>query len=69
MCRKNHGVAVDYYAVGDCGHEFMLGKRAYAGRSRDEIREQMLAKQAKIKPSQVPQGWSQDAADFINKLL
>ncbi len=34
MCRQNHGVAVDYYALGVCGYEFMLGKRPYKGRSR-----------------------------------
>lgn len=26
MCRQNHGVAVDYYAVGVMGYEFMLGR-------------------------------------------
>ena len=29
MCRQNHGVAVDYYAVGVCAYEFMLGRRPY----------------------------------------
>lgn len=26
MCRQNHGVAADYYAVGVIGYEFMLGR-------------------------------------------
>jgi hypothetical protein len=26
MCRQNHGVAVDYFAVGVMGYEFMMGK-------------------------------------------
>lgn len=26
MCRQNHGVAVDYYAVGVIGYECMIGK-------------------------------------------
>jgi len=44
MCRQNHGVAVDYYAVGVCGFEFMLGRRPYKGRSRKELRNQILEK-------------------------
>lgn len=26
MCRQNHGIAVDYYAVGVIGYECMFGK-------------------------------------------
>lgn len=26
MCRQNHGIAVDYYAMGIIGYEFMLGR-------------------------------------------
>lgn len=26
MCRQNHGVAVDYYAVGVLGYELMMGR-------------------------------------------
>ena len=26
MCRQNHGVAVDYFAVGVIGYEFMTGR-------------------------------------------
>ena len=26
MCRQNHSYAVDYFAVGVIGYEFMLGK-------------------------------------------
>jgi len=50
MCRQNHTFAVDYYALGVIGYEFMIGrviffyytiwqKRPYYGRSRQEIRE------------------------------
>ncbi|CAD8201675.1 unnamed protein product [Paramecium octaurelia] len=47
----------------------MLGRRPYLGRSRQEIREQMLAKQVVIKRQEIPLGWSLEAADFTNKLL
>jgi len=69
MCRQNHGVAADYFAVGVIMHELMMCRRPYQGKSRKEIRDQMLAKQARIKAEEVPQNWSLEAADFVNKLL
>lgn len=45
MCRQNHGVAVDYYAVGVIGYEFMMGWWPYNGKSRKEIWDAILAKQ------------------------
>ena len=44
-------------------------QRPYLGRSRREIRDQILARQAQIKRHEIPQGWTLQAADFINKLL
>jgi len=34
-----------------------------------EIRDAVLSKQHLIKKMEVPQGWSVDAADFVNKLI
>ena len=39
MCRQNHGVAVDYFALGVVCYEFMFGKRPYSGKNRKEIRD------------------------------
>ncbi|CAD8133768.1 unnamed protein product [Paramecium octaurelia] len=69
MCRQNHTYAVDYFALGVIAYEFMLGRRPYLGRSRQEIRDQILAKQVQIRKSEVPDDWSLDAVDFINQLL
>ena len=69
MCRQNHSYAVDYFAVGVIGYEFMLGRRPYVGRSRKEIRDMIFAKQVSIKRNELPEGWSLEAADFINKCL
>jgi len=69
MCRQNHGVAVDYFALGVICFEFMTGKRPYLGKSRKEIRDQILAKQVQLKKSDIPERWSLEAADFINKLI
>lgn len=69
MCRQSHGVAVDYYAIGVIAYECMLGRRPYLGRNRKEIRDQILSKQVQIKKNEIPEGWSLEAADFINKLI
>ena len=69
MWRQNHGVAVDYYALGIIAYELMIGKRPYTGKDRKEIRDNVLKEQAVIKKSMIPEGWSIEAADFINKLI
>lgn len=37
MCRKNHGLSSDYFAVGVMAYECMQGRRPYVGRTRKEI--------------------------------
>ena len=69
MRGKNHTFSVDFFAIGVIGYEFMIGKRPYQGRSRKEIKEQMLSKQARITPDKVMSGWSKESVDFINSLL
>ncbi|CAD8052561.1 unnamed protein product [Paramecium primaurelia] len=69
MCRQNHSFSVDYFALGVIGYEFMLGRRPYTGRTRKEIRDQILAKQSQIKRSEIPDNWSLESADFINRLI
>ena len=44
LCRQNHGIAVDYFALGVIVYECMLGRRPYVGKSRQEIRDNVLAK-------------------------
>jgi len=68
MCKNNHGIAADYFAVGVIAWECMLGRRPYQGKSRREIRDHILSKQAQIRKNEVPEGWSLEAADFINKV-
>ena len=69
MKAKNHSFPVDFFAIGVIGYEFMLGKRPYYGKNRQEIKEQMLSKEAVIKEENIPKGWSGDSVDFINQLL
>ena len=44
-------------------------KRPYLGRNRKEIRDQILAKQVQIKKNDIPEEWSMEAADFVNRLI
>lgn len=50
-------------------YECMMGRRPYNGRSRREIRNQILSKQAVIKQEHVPRGWSASSVNFINALI
>jgi serine/threonine protein kinase len=69
MCAQNHTIAVDYFALGVIGYEFMNGVRPYLGKNRKEIKEKIMAKQAQVKKSQIPKNWSLESADFINRCL
>jgi serum/glucocorticoid-regulated kinase 2 len=62
-------VAADYFAVGVIAYECMNGRRPYVGKSRREIRENILNFQAKVKDEDIPPGWSKEAANFINMTL
>ncbi|CAK88737.1 unnamed protein product (macronuclear) [Paramecium tetraurelia] len=69
MCRMDHSVVVDYYALGVITYELMLGRRPYNGRTRQDIREQILAKQVQVKREELPIGWSESSLDFVNQLI
>ena len=69
MCGLQHTISVDYFALGVIAFEFMFGKRPYIGNSRKEIKENIMAKQVRIKFDECPKNWSIYAVDFINKLL
>jgi len=65
----NHSYTADFFALGVIGYEFMMGYRPYLGRSRKEIKELIISKQAKIKKEELPEDWGIVAAEFINSLL
>lgn len=69
ICGQNHTYAVDYFALGVIGYEFMKGVRPYLGKGRKKIKEKMLAIQARIIKNEIPPGWSIESADCINRLL
>ena len=76
MCRSNHGVAADYFALGVIVYECMMGKvfylsiqRPYVGHNRREIRDQILSKQIQLVDSDIPRSWSTSVISFVNKML
>ena len=64
-----HSFEVDFFAVGIVAYEFMKGKRPYAGKNRKEIKEEMLMRQIEIKEEDIPEDWTKESIDFINKLI
>lgn len=69
ICRQNHSFVSDFFALGVIIYELIMGSRPYTGKSRKEIRDAILEKQAKIKTENIPIGWSEDAVNICNKLL
>ena len=69
LCGLNHNQCVDYYALGIILYEIMMKKRPYNGRSRRELKEKVLSKQVQINKKFIPNKWSFECADFINKLI
>ena len=64
---QHHTFAVDFFAIGIIGYEFMFGTRPYNGKNRKEIKHLILKKQAKIDEDDTD--WSSESVDFINKCL
>lgn len=69
LCRQNHGMPVDYFAMGVIAYECMLGGRPWTGYDKSGLKEDILKKQVEIKGDGLPRGWSRQAANFINKLI
>ena len=69
LCAKNHTYAVDFFAIGIMGYEFMFGERPYQGNNRQAIKREVLAKQIIITTEELPDSWSKESADFFNLLL
>ena len=69
MKSLNHTGSVDYFAVGVITYELMMGQRPYIGKNRKEIKDQMMSRQIFIDEEMIPLGWSEESADFINRLM
>ena len=66
--RQRYSFTADYFAVGIILYELMLLSRPYYG-SRKEIKQQFKEEEIQINKEEIPQGWSNEAGDLINKLI
>ena len=69
LCNVNHNFSIDYYAVGIITFELIFGHRPYIGKNKHEVKQLILTKQAKVDYNDLPEGFSNNIADFINKLI
>ena len=69
LCNVNHNFSIDYYAVGIITYELMYGHRPYLGKTKHEVKQLILTRQAEIDYDDLPSGFSNETADFINKLI
>ena len=69
LCNQNHTYSIDYYAIGIIAYELAYGHRPYIGRSKHEVKQLILTQQAHIDYDELPNGYEDEAADFINQLI
>ena len=69
LCNENHNYSIDYYAVGIIAFELAFGHRPYLGKTKHEVKQLILTKQAHLDFEDLPDGYQNEAADFINKLI
>ena len=69
LCNQNHTYSIDYYAVGIIAYELAYGHRPYIGRTKHEVKQLILTQQAFIEYDELPNGYHDEAADFINQLI
>tara|TARA_B110000285_G_scaffold69705_1_gene80193 strand:- start:616 stop:810 length:195 start_codon:yes stop_codon:yes gene_type:complete len=53
MFKQNHGIAADYFAVGVIAFECITGRRPYLGKSRQEIRKNIIDRQARFRKEDI----------------
>ena len=69
LFEKDHTTIADYFSLGVICYEFMNGEKPYKGKTRKEMKEKIREKEIKLGKTNIKEGWSLEAADFINQLL
>jgi serine/threonine protein kinase len=69
LCGMSYTFCADYYSLGIIFYEFIMGHKPFSGNTLREVKEKIMTKQYQIKPEEIPRGWSNDAADLVNKLI
>lgn len=70
LFRQNHGCCSDIFSIGIVAYEMMFNKLPFKCETRKEYGESLMSDQDfLIKESDLPEGWSRDCADFINRCI
>ena len=65
----NHSFAADFYSIGVVAYEFCFGKRPYIGKTRKEVREDVMSRQIVINQNDLPKKWDKSFGDLVAQLL
>lgn len=69
LIEENHSYCADYFSLGIVVYEFMKGTRPYKGKTRRELKENILSNEIHLTKNDIPDNWSEASADFVNQLL
>ena len=74
LFNKEHNYSVDFFSLGVCLYELLMGKRPYHGSNKKDLRKDIVSRQARIREDNIPDGFVKsdtffDCANFINSLL
>ena len=69
MFKESLTACADYFSLGVLCYELMMGRLPYFSKNLEELKKLVMANQVQIKKFNIPEGWSETSADFINKLI
>ena len=74
LFNKDHDYSVDYFSLGVCLYELLIGKRPYHGNNKKELRKDIVSRHARINEDNIPDDFIKsenffDCVNFINGLL